>query len=238
VSSLSITGLSVSRGNIRAVDDVELTLPDGGALGLLGLNGAGKSSLLGAIAGSLPASAGRITVDEEGIDGLPAWKRCARGIVLVPAGRQLFKDSTVLDNLMIGGHLRSRSERTENLAYVCEVFPILKDKMTQRATDLSGGQQQMLAIARGIMANPRVLMLDEPSEGLAPKVVQDVFDVIGRLRRERDISLIVAEQNPDVLGILDLAAVMTTGRLSTSFPATEVNQSSLEELVFNQVSAQ
>jgi branched-chain amino acid transport system ATP-binding protein len=194
---------------------VSLTVSPGECVGLLGLNGAGKSTLLAGLAGTLRSVTGSIRLGERELSGEPSWHRCREGLVLVPAGRQLFGDLSVLDNLLVGAHTqKSRSRRKELLESAYGHFPVLRDKRNQKARELSGGQQQMVAIARGLMAEPRVLMLDEPSEGLAPVIVEQVFDAIGALTRAGSLAILLAEQNASAAEICGSSAVLKDGTVS------------------------
>jgi len=194
------------------VRDVSLSVQAGACTGLLGLNGAGKSTLLSCIAGLLPAEAGSVSLDGDDLTRLPSWTRCARGLVLVPAGRQLFGSLSVLDNLLVGAHAqRSRSTRDSLLEQAYEFFPVLAEKRHQRARELSGGQQQMLAIARGLMAQPKALLLDEPSEGLAPLVVEQVFEAITAMKRAGSLAILLAEQNAGATEICDSVVLLKDG---------------------------
>lgn len=176
--------------------DVSLSVKAGGCVGLLGLNGAGKSTLLSCIAGLLPAEAGSVRLEDQDLTRQPSWTRCARGLVLVPAGRQLFTSLSVLDNLLVGGHsVRSRSARDALLEQAYEFFPVLREKRHQRAGELSGGQQQMVAIARGLAANPKILAVDEPCLGLAEAVAKRVYDALAKIH-EQGTTLIVVEEAP------------------------------------------
>jgi branched-chain amino acid transport system ATP-binding protein len=152
--------------------------------------------------------------------------------VLVPAGRQLFSSLSVLDNLLAGGHLRSRRERAASLEVVYEFFPMLREKAHLHARSLSGGQQQMLAIGRGLMASPKALMLDEPSEGLAPIVVEQVFKAVLRMREEQQVAILLAEQNAGVLDILDTLIVMQGGALGVPQPARQADKHDVADYMF------
>jgi branched-chain amino acid transport system ATP-binding protein len=229
---LEIAELCVRRGALRVVRDASLQVGKGEIVGLLGLNGAGKTSLLAAISGDIPAESGSVSLDASDLSRRPAWERCASGLVLVPAGRQLFSPLSVLDNLLIGGHLRPKSERDANLEVVYEFFPVLREKAHLHARSLSGGQQQMLAIGRGLMASPKVLMLDEPSEGLAPIVVEQVFEAIRRLQAEQDVAILIAEQNAGVLDILDTLIVVREGTLGTSRAARQADKHDIADYMF------
>ena len=195
--------------------DVSLSVQAGACTGLLGLNGAGKSTLLSCVAGLLPAEAGTVSLNGEDLTRQPSWTRCACGLVLVPTGRQLFAGLTVLDNLLVGAHVeRSRRTRESLLERAYQFFPILRDKRHQRAGELSGGQQQMLAIARGLMAQPKALLLDEPSEGLAPLVVEQVFEAITAMKQAGSLAILLAEQNAGATEICDAVVVLKDGAIA------------------------
>jgi branched-chain amino acid transport system ATP-binding protein len=221
---LEVKDLSIRRGALRVVHSVSLSLESGSVVGLLGLNGAGKSSLLECLAGNLPSEQGTIQLVGTDVTSMPAWDRCKQGIVLVPAGRQLFGSLSVRENLLIGGHLQSARAREESLEQIYEMFPVLLEKRGQRADKLSGGQQQMLAVGRGLMARPRLLMLDEPSEGLAPIIVEQMFAAIARLRESTDITILLAEQNAGVVEILDTVLVMENGQITGTSAAGKASQ--------------
>jgi branched-chain amino acid transport system ATP-binding protein len=203
----------------------------GTIVGLLGLNGAGKSSLLASLAGDLSMESGVLLLEGNDLTQKRSWDRCKAGLVLVPAGRQLFSDMSVLDNLLVGGHTLSKSQRTETLAQVYDLFPILQEKAGQRASDLSGGQQQMLAVGRGLMARPKVLMLDEPSEGLAPLVVQQMFEAIRKLA-ESGLAILLAEQNASVVEIIDTIAVMQNGVVTESRAVEKADVEGIAQFMF------
>jgi branched-chain amino acid transport system ATP-binding protein len=232
--ALEVTDLSVRRGALRVVDSVTLAVPAGTIVGLLGLNGAGKSSLLASLAGDLPSEKG--TVHIMGVDQTrsKAWDRCKAGLALVPAGRQLFAGVSVLDNLLVGGHLLSKAERAESLSEVYDLFPILKEKSGQLAGQLSGGQQQMLAVGRGLMARPKVLMLDEPSEGLAPLVVEQMFTAIRHLRDVTGLGILLAEQNASVVDIIDTIIVMQSGTITQARAVEKADAAGIAEYMFGQ----
>jgi branched-chain amino acid transport system ATP-binding protein len=230
--ALEVADLSVRRGALQVVHNVSFQVPVGSIVGLLGLNGAGKSSLLACLAGSLRGRGGRIAVAGEDVTRRPSWERCKRGIVLVPAGRQLFVGQSVLENLLVGGHLRSKADREETLDRVFSLFPILRDKRNQLGGELSGGQQQMLAVGRGLMAKPKVLLLDEPSEGLAPLVVEQMFAAIRQLRDEGEMGILLAEQNAGVVDILDLMMMMHSGNMTESRPVEASDREGVQQYVF------
>lgn len=230
--ALEVTDLSVRRGALLVVQSVSFTLEHGKMLGFLGLNGAGKSSLLASLAGDLPALTGGVRMPGADLSGLPAWERCKAGLVLVPAGRQLFKSLRVEENLQVGGHLLPAAARAQALERVYELFPILFEKRRQQAGELSGGQQQMLAVGRGLMAEPKVLMLDEPSEGLAPVIVEQMFETIDALRRETQISIVLAEQNAGAVDLLDDILMMAGGQVSSVSGTDQPQAQAIEHYLF------
>jgi branched-chain amino acid transport system ATP-binding protein len=234
VAGLEVTDLSVRRGTLRVVDSVSFEVPTGTIVGLLGLNGAGKSSLLASLAGDLPNEQGGLRLMGEDLTRKRAWDRCKAGLTLVPAGRQLFTSISVLDNLLVGGHLFSKQERRETLDQVYELFPILKERSAQLAGQLSGGQQQMLAVGRGLMARPKVLMLDEPSEGLAPLVVEQMFAAIKQLRDESGLGILLAEQNAGVVDIIDTIIIMQSGSISESRAVERADAEDIAHYMFGQ----
>jgi branched-chain amino acid transport system ATP-binding protein len=233
VPALEVKDLAVFRGILRVVDDVSFTVPTSTYVGLLGLNGAGKSSLMAALSGTLPVRGGTILLGGQDITHARSWERSEAGLALVPAGRQLFAGLTVRDNLFVGGHLtRNKVQLRENLASVCDLFPMLRDKLDQRARELSGGQQQMVAIGRALMANPRVLLLDEPSEGLAPVVVDQMFEAISQLRDSRSLSVLLAEQNASAGTLCDSMLLMASGKISVMDAAQQGNLDAVAQAMF------
>lgn len=196
-------------------------------MALVGANGSGKSTLLQTIAGQIPPQQGRVLLQEKDVAGLPANQIAAAGLTLVPEGRGLFPGMTVLDNLRLGGHARrlGRTALARRIEAVCAAFPVLSGKLRQKASSLSGGQQQMLALARALVGEPEVLLLDEPSTGLAPLLVAEVFAKIKDLKNS-GVTLILAEQNvSQALQIADRAYVMKTGRVVMAGPAGQVAES-------------
>jgi branched-chain amino acid transport system ATP-binding protein len=194
---LEVAGLHASRGAASALNGIDLAVGDHEAVCLIGANGAGKSTVMRSITGLLRPLHGTIHFDGSEIQRLPADEIVRRGVALVPEGRQVFAPLTVLDNLRMGAYMRRNASRTEfeaDLARVLAIFPKLADRLKQQAGTLSGGEQQMVAIARALMSRPRMLLLDEPSLGLAPKIVVSIFDVIARLAHE-GTAILLAEQN-------------------------------------------
>ncbi|MEG1316902.1 MAG: ABC transporter ATP-binding protein, partial [Oscillospiraceae bacterium] len=170
---LKIENLSVNYGGIKAVRDISFEVPEGEIVTLIGANGAGKSTCLRTVAGLVPAASGTITFLDENITGKPAHKIVSKGITLVPEGRRVFPDLTVLENLKVGAYLR-KDNLSEDIAWVYDLFPRLKEREWQAAGTLSGGEQQMLAVGRALMSRPKLMMMDEPSLGLAPIVVKGI----------------------------------------------------------------
>lgn len=233
--ALSVRDLRVYRGPLLVVDGVSLDVARGHCLGLVGLNGAGKSSLLACLAGLLPSSTGTVTLDGLDITGQRPWDRCRAGLTLVPSGRRLYGNLSVSDNLLIGGHLcRDSRARRDALERIFGLFPVLADKRGQKARELSGGQQQMLAIGRGLMTSPKVLLLDEPSEGLAPIVVEQVFVTIADLKHTASATILLAEQNAGIVDVCDQLVFMREGVVSRQEPATGASAADVKAYVFGQ----
>ena len=209
---LEIQNLKVSYGGIRALKGISLTVPQGKIITLIGANGAGKSTTLRTIAGLQKADEGSISYNGESLIGLPSRELVKRGIIMVPEGRRVFPDMTVRENLRIGAFLRNdKDEIARTTEYVFSLFPRLKERAWQAAGTLSGGEQQMLAVGRALMSQPKVLMMDEPSLGLAPLVVRDIFQIIRRLNAD-GITVLLIEQNANAaLRVADYGYVMETG---------------------------
>ncbi|TFL13196.1 ABC transporter ATP-binding protein [Pusillimonas caeni] len=220
---LKISGLYGGYGPVTVLRNVELEVVPGKASVLLGVNGAGKTSTLRAISGLIRRS-GSIVYGDQDISAWPAEKIAQAGIGHVPQGRGTFRDLSVADNLAVGGVLlRDKSERRRNLDMVLELFPRLKERQTQAAGSLSGGEQQMLAIARALMASPKLLLLDEPSLGLSPQLTGEIFGALSRLNRERALTMLIVEQNAALsLGIADSAYVLEAGSIMTSGSAQAI----------------
>ena len=193
---LEVQGIAVRYGALEAVRDVSFTVEPGQIVALVGANGAGKSTTLKALMGMLPLARGHLRWNGETLDTLPADQRVARGLALSPEGRRLFPRMTVHDNLLVGAHsVRSRASVRRSLERVHALFPRVAERRHQLAGSLSGGEQQMVAIGRAMMAEPQVLMLDEPSLGLAPKVVAEIACAIQRINQEAKLAVILVEQN-------------------------------------------
>ncbi len=212
---LKIAGLNVAYGGLHALSGVSLQVHEGQFVTLVGPNGAGKTTLMKAICGAVSVAAGTIEYRGRGIDALPPHARARLGIAHVPEGRRVFASLTVQENLELGSYrAEARRGRAGALAEVFELFPVLHERRGQLAGSLSGGEQQMLAIGRGLMARPDLLLLDEPSQGLGPRVVESIFEVIARVRRERRLTILLVEQRVvEALELCDRGYVLETGRL-------------------------
>jgi len=220
---LKIDNLHVSYGGIRALQGVSLEVPDGKIVTLIGANGAGKSTTLRTISGLVKADSGSIIYDGQELLGMPINKILEKGIALVPEGRRVFTNLSVLENLRIGAYLRNDKAQIEkDLQWVYELFPRLKERSWQMAGTLSGGEQQMLAVARALMSKPKVIMMDEPSLGLAPLVVKGIFDII-RTINDQGVTVLLIEQNANMaLKIADFAYVLETGRITLTGTGREL----------------
>lgn len=224
---LSVENLAVRYGAVEAVRGINLAVQQGQIVVLLGANGAGKSSTLSSIAGLLRPSAGTITYDGRPITGLPPETLSRAGISLVPEGRRIFSSLTVAENIWLGGASHcSIAERKKRREEMEEKFPVLRERANQKAGLLSGGEQQMLAIARALMSKPKLLLLDEPSLGLAPQMVERVFDLMTNLQRD-GLTILLVEQNvPLSLGIADFGVVLANGKIVISGSGSELERDS------------
>ena len=210
---LKITDLKVSYGGINAVKGVSFEVPKGSVVSLIGANGAGKSTILRTIAGLVKPVSGAVSFNDENITGTDTSDIIAKGITLVPEGRRVFPDMTVLDNIKIGAFLRHDS-LDGDIEHMYSLFPRLKERKWQLAGTLSGGEQQMLALARALMSKPKLLMMDEPSLGLAPLIVKGIFEIIKESNKS-GVTVLLIEQNANMaLKASDYAYVLETGRLS------------------------
>ena len=220
---LKIENLQVAYGGIQALRGIDMEVPDGRIVTLIGANGAGKSTTLRTISGLVKASAGSITYDGAELLGKPIHQILASGIAQVPEGRRVFANLTVLENLKAGAYLRSDKEGIEkDIQWVYELFPRLQERSWQLSGTLSGGEQQMLAVGRGLMSRPKVLMMDEPSLGLAPLVVQGIFDIIREINKQ-GVTILLIEQNANMaLKIADIAYVLETGRITMKGTGAEL----------------
>jgi branched-chain amino acid transport system ATP-binding protein len=219
---LAIEKLQVAYGKVQALWDVTLEVPDGKMVALVGANGAGKTTLLKTVSGLLRRQSGSITFDGNHIEEAFPPEIVKHGIVHVPEGRKLFPEMAVIDNLLMGAYTIPQSERPQRLERVFNVFPVLKERQKQIAGTLSGGEQQMVAIGRGMMAGPKLLMLDEPSLGLAPILVEEVFRVITEINRLGVTVLLVEQNTQHALDLAHKGFVMELGRIALSGSGSEL----------------
>jgi branched-chain amino acid transport system ATP-binding protein len=220
---LRLDGVDAYYGDLQALYEVSLEVEEGRVFALVGANAAGKSTTLRVISGLVNPRRGRVTLEGRDLGRVPAHARVDLGIVHVPEGRRLFPFMTVAENLLLGAHTpRARAARTDTLQYVYSLFPALADRRTQLAGSLSGGEQQMCAIGRALMARPRVLMLDEPTLGLAPVLVARIFDTVRTINRHGMTVLLVEQNVRQALTLADRAAVLESGHLVLSGAGTEL----------------
>ena len=218
---LKIENLIVNYGGIEAVKGISLEVPDGSIITLVGANGAGKSTTLRSIVGLVKARSGSITLDGEELLGQDTTEIVSKGITLVPEGRHVFPDMTVLENLKIGAYLR-KDKLSDDIERVYNLFPRLKERSWQAAGTLSGGEQQMLAVGRALMSKPKIIMMDEPSLGLAPIIVQGIFDIIQQINKEGTTVLLIEQNANMALKVADYVYVMETGRISLTGTGAEL----------------
>lgn len=218
---LSVNDLRVNYGGIEAVKGISFDLHQGSIMSLIGANGAGKSTILKAIAGLEKPRSGSIKFRDDELVGLDSSQIVSKGVILVPEGRRVFPNLTVLENLKIGAYLR-KDDYSKDLKWVYELFPRLKEREWQLSGTLSGGEQQMLAVGRALMAKPKVIMMDEPSLGLAPLVVKSIFDIIKEINKA-GVTVLLIEQNANMaLKISDFAYVLETGSVTVSGTGQEL----------------
>ncbi|MDO4475157.1 MAG: ABC transporter ATP-binding protein [Lachnospiraceae bacterium] len=218
---LEVRNLKVAYGGIEAVKNISFDVEEGQIVTLIGANGAGKSSTLRAICGLEKAAEGTVNFDRQELKGLGTENIVSHGITLVPEGRRIFPNLTVYENLRLGAYMR-KDDLTKDINWVYDLFPRLKERSWQPAGTLSGGEQQMLAIGRALMSRPKLIMMDEPSLGLAPIIVQGVFDIIRTINRQ-GMTILLVEQNANMaLKVADKAYVMETGRITMSGTGAEL----------------
>ncbi len=223
---LELRNVNAAYGNIQVLHDINITINRGEIITLIGANGAGKSTTLMAISGIVPIRSGKVLFEEELIHQLSPEKLVAKGICQVPEGRRIFPELTVMENLDMGAFLRNDSEGIkEDFDYVFSLFPILADRRSQDGGTLSGGEQQMLAMSRALMARPKLLLLDEPSMGLAPLVIKQIFEIVKRINKEHNTTIFLVEQNANqALHIADRGYVIENGKIIISDSAEHLLQ--------------
>jgi len=225
---LELRSVSAGYGSFRALFDVSLEVRDGEAVGVIGRNGVGKTTLMRAISGMIPIGGGELRLDDRLLAGLPAHRIVENGVAHVPENRRLFARLSVEENLRLGAYsAKARRRFDAQLAHVYELFPRLKDRRYQQAGTLSGGEQQMCAIGRALMSQPKILLMDEPSAGLAPLVVAQVFDLVRRIRSEGLTVLIVEQNVQQVLDVVDRAYVIEVGAIKLAGTSAELRNNAL-----------
>lgn len=230
---LEVADLRAGYGAINVLWDVSLTIAVGQTTAIVGPNGAGKTTLLRAIMGLVPTTAGEIRLDGRSITGRATWDLVQAGLVMIPEGRLIFRDMTVEENLLMGAYPKScRAGYVENLERVYELFPRLKERRRQVAGSLSGGEAQMLAMGRGLMEEPKIVLIDEPSLGLAPVLVDEIFRIIARLRNEQRTIVLVEQNTVRTLKVADHVYLLQAGRVTLSEAAERVDLARLHDLYF------
>ncbi len=232
---LTVEQLAVSYGHIEALKGVSLTVERGEFVGVIGPNGAGKTTLLLALSGAVPVRRGRVLLDGEDLTAVPQHLRVARGMAIVPEGREVFGPLTVRENLELGAYHRRKAPPAEvraDLDMVLDLFPLLRARMGQLAATLSGGEQQMLAIGRALMSRPRLLLLDEPSLGLAPVVTREILETLMSLHAQGLTCLLVEQDASIALALTRRCYVFRTGVIVTEGPSAELSRSSLVEEIY------
>ncbi len=221
---LEIKNVSCHYGVIQALKDISITIPDEGIYAVIGANGAGKSTLINTIAGLVTPTSGSITFNGKEITSIPTKDVIRNGIALCPEGRRIFKNISVYENLLGGAYVVKDKKRVaENVEYVYDLFPRLRERRRQLAGTLSGGEQQMLAMGRALMTDPKLLLLDEPSMGLAPNLIDFTFETIVRIHKERHIPSLVVEQNSEMaLSVAEYAYVLEIGKLTLQGTGVEL----------------
>ncbi len=227
---LDVQGVGVRYGDFTALSDISFAVAEGQTVAILGANGAGKSTLLKAITGLLPPAQGRIGFDGLDLAGVPAHRRVGRGIAMVPEGRRLFASLTVEENLLVGA--RSKRSGPWSLTSIYEAFPLVAERRARRAGDLSGGEQQATAIARALMSNPRLVLLDEVSLGLAPVVVKQVYATLPRIAAEGTTVLVVEQDVRQALAVADHVHCLLEGRTALTAPASDVTVADIAKAYF------
>ena len=218
---LKVEQLSVSYGGIKAVRNISFEVPDGKIVTLIGANGAGKSTTLRTISGLVKPQGGKILLNDEDITGMDSAQIVKRGVTMVPEGRRIFPNLTVYENIRIGAYLR-KGDWVKDVDWVYSLFPRLQERSWQAAGTLSGGEQQMLAVARALISRPKLIMMDEPSLGLAPLIIKDIFEIIKEIRKQ-GVTVLLIEQNANMaLKIADIGYVLETGQITLSGSGQEL----------------
>ena len=218
---LKVEQLSVSYGGIKAVRNISFEVPDGKIVTLIGANGAGKSTTLRTISGLVKPQSGKILLNDEDITGMDSAQIVKRGVTMVPEGRRIFPNLTVYENIRIGAYLR-KGDWVKDVDWVYSLFPRLQERSWQAAGALSGGEQQMLAVARALISRPKLIMMDEPSLGLAPLIIKDIFEIIKEIRKQ-GVTVLLIEQNANMaLKIADIGYVLETGQITLSGSGQEL----------------
>jgi branched-chain amino acid transport system ATP-binding protein len=230
---LELDSVRAGYGAINVLWDVSMRVEAGKLTTIIGPNGAGKTTLLRAVMGLLPASGGEIRLDGRRLNGTPAWHMADHGVAMIPEGRMVFRDMSVEENLIMGAfHKSHRAHLKPRLEQSYEMFPRLRERRSQLAGSLSGGEAQMLAMARGLMSDPRLLIVDEPSLGLAPLVVNELFEILERLKAGGRTIVLVEQNTERAIGVADHVYLMQSGKVALSQPAAEVKLDHLHELYF------
>lgn len=230
---LEVNNVKAGYGDINILWDISLSFPKGELTTIIGTNGAGKTTLLKTIMGLLPATQGDISLDGQSIARYNTWDMTSLKMCLIPEGRMVFREMTVEENLLIGAYPKaSRADRFENLDKIYTRFPILKERYKQLAGSLSGGEAQMLAMGRGLMSEPDIILIDEPSLGLAPRIVNDIFGILEELKEENKTIILVEQNTHRAVGIADYVYLMQSGKVIFSSKAKEVDLDEIHQLYF------
>ena len=221
---LELRDISASYGRIQALSGVSLSVPEGEIVSLLGANGAGKTTTLNVVSRLVPVTVGSVLFEGTAIERWAPHKVVGHGVVQVPEGREIFHDMSVRENLLMGAYRRTDANAAaSDFERVLEYFPVLRERLRQKAGTLSGGEQQMLLIARALMARPRLVLLDEPSLGLSPRLVQQIFDIVRRLNREERLTILLVEQNASVaLAVSSYAYILENGEIAIEGPSEQL----------------
>ena len=230
---LEVNEINVFYDKIHAIKDISFYIKEGEIVSFIGANGAGKTTILNAISNILPIKSGEVVLNGEGINNVKAHKLVTMGMAHVPEGRRIFTDLTVMENLEIGAYTRSKNEFQEELKKVFDLFPRLKERKNQLSGTMSGGEQQMLAIGRALMSKPKLLLLDEPSMGLSPLLVKEIFEIIKRINKEGKTTILLVEQNAKKsLEISDRAYVIEVGKIVLEGKGSEIANNDIIKKVY------